>query len=80
MKEQCKTAVEEALGRKLTDQEAELLEQQFIKASRELPQEDIKAWKSMSDEERTEAIAPTLQTNHSMPHTSFPFTLWPTTI
>ena len=57
MKNECRTAVEGVLGRKLTDKEADLLEQAFIKASRELPQEDIKAWKSMSDEERAEAIA-----------------------
>ena len=56
MKNECKSAVEAELGRKLSDKEADLLEQQFIKASRELPAEDIKAWKSMSDEERAEAI------------------------
>lgn len=57
MKNECSTAVEGVLGRKLTDKEADLLEQQFIKASKELPQADIKAWKSMSSEERAEAIA-----------------------
>ena len=56
MKSECRTAVEGVLGRKLSDKEADLLEQQFIKASRELPAEDIKAWKSTSDEERAEAI------------------------
>lgn len=68
MKDQCKTAVEGALGRKLSDKEAELLEQQFIKASRELPAEDIKAWKSMSDEERAEAIADRAIQNYTDQH------------
>lgn len=57
MKDQCRSAVEAELGRKLTDKEADLLEQAFTKAKREVPGEDIKAWKSMSDEERAEAIA-----------------------
>ena len=68
MKSECRTAVEGALGRKLTDKEADLLEQQFIKASRELPQEDIKAWKSMSDEERAEAIADRAIKNYTDQH------------
>ncbi len=68
MKSECRTAVEGALGRKLTDKEADLLEQQFIKASRELPQEDIKAWKSMSDEERAEAIAERAIKNYTDQH------------
>lgn len=68
MKDQCKTAVEGVLGRKLTDKEADLLEQQFTKASRELPTEDIKAWKSMSDEERAEAIAERAIKNYSDQH------------
>lgn len=68
MKSECRTAVEDVLGRKLTDKEADLLEQQFIKASRELPQEDIKAWKSMSDEERAEAIADRAIKNYTDQH------------
>lgn len=68
MKNECRTAVEGVLGRKLTDKEADLLEQQFIKASRELPQEDIKAWKSMSDEERAEAIADRAVKNYTDQH------------
>lgn len=68
MKSECRTAVEGVLGRKLTDKEANLLEQQFIKASRELPQEDIKAWKSMSDEERAEAIADRAIKNYTDQH------------
>jgi len=68
MKNECRTAVEGALGRKLTDKEADLLEQQFTKASRELPQEDIKAWKSMSDEERAEAIADRAIKNYTDQH------------
>lgn len=68
MKNECRTAVEGVLGRKLTDKEADLLEQQFIKASRELPQEDIKAWKSMSDEERAEAIADRAIKNYTDKH------------
>lgn len=68
MKSECRTAVEGVLGRKLTDKEADLLEQQFIKASRELPQEDIKAWKSMSDEERAEAIADRAIKNYTDQH------------
>ncbi|MGF2634892.1 hypothetical protein ACQUFW_00135 [Acinetobacter johnsonii] len=68
MKNECKSAVEGVLGRKLTDKEADLLEQQFIKASRELPQEDIKAWKSMSDEERAEAIADRAIKNYTDQH------------
>lgn len=68
MKDQCKTAVEGALGRKLSDKEAELLEQQFIKASRELPAEDIKAWKSMSDSDRAEAIADRAIQNYTDQH------------
>ncbi|MBD8010247.1 hypothetical protein [Acinetobacter pecorum] len=68
MKEQCKSAVEGVLGRKLSDKEADLLEQQFIKASRELPAGDIKAWKSMSDEERAEAIADRAIKNYTDQH------------
>jgi len=68
MKDQCKTAVEGVLGRKLTEKEADLLEQQFIKASHELPAEDIKAWKSMSDAERAEAIAERAIKNYSDQH------------
>ena len=68
MKNECRTAVEGVLGRKLTDKEADLLEQQFIKASRELPQEDIKTWKSMSDEERAEAIADRAIKNYTDQH------------
>lgn len=68
MKNECRTAVEGVLRRKLTDKEADLLEQQFIKASRELPQEDIKAWKSMSDEERAEAIADRAIKNYTDQH------------
>lgn len=68
MKNECKSAVEGVLGRKLTDKEADLLEQAFIKASRELPQEDIKAWKSMSDEERAEAIADRAIKNYTDQH------------
>src|SRR5690606_40042622 len=68
MKEQCKSAVEGVLGRKLSDKEADLLEQQFIKASRELPAEDIKAWKSMSDEERAEAVADRAIQNYTNQH------------
>lgn len=68
MKNECRTAVEGVLGRKLTDKEADLLEQAFIKASRELPQEDIKAWKSMSDEERAEAIADRAIKNYTDQH------------
>ncbi|EFF84420.1 hypothetical protein HMP0015_0119 [Acinetobacter haemolyticus ATCC 19194] len=68
MKNECRAAVEGVLGRKLTDKEADLLEQQFIKASRELPQEDIKAWKSMSDEERAEAIADRAIKNYTDQH------------
>jgi len=68
MKNECKSAVEAELGRKLSDKEADLLEQQFIKASRELPAEDIKAWKSMSDEERAEAIADRAIKNYTDQH------------
>lgn len=68
MKDQCKTAVEGVLNRKLTDQEADLLEQAFIKASKELPAEDIKAWKSMSDEERADAIADRAIENYTNQH------------
>ena len=68
MKNECKSAVEAELGRKLSDKEADLLEQQFIKASRELPQEDIKAWKSMTDEERAEAIADRAIKNYTDQH------------
>jgi len=68
MKNECRTAVEGVLGRKLSDKEADLLEQQFIKASRELPAEDIKAWKSMSDEERAEAIADRAIKNYTDQH------------
>lgn len=68
MKNECRTAVEGVLGRKLTDKEADLLEQQFIKASKELPAEDIKAWKSMSDEERAEAIADRAVKNYTDQH------------
>ena len=68
MKNECRTAVEGVLGRKLTDKEADLLEQAFIKASKELPQEDIKAWKSMSDEERAEAIADRAVKNYTDQH------------
>lgn len=68
MKNECRTAVEGVLGRKLTDKEADLLEQAFIKASKELPAEDIKAWKSMSDEERAEAIADRAVKNYTDQH------------
>lgn len=68
MKEQCRTAVEDVIGRKLTDIEADLIEQQFIKASKELPAEDIKAWKAMSDEERAEAIADQAIENYTNQH------------
>ena len=68
MKDQCKQAVESVLGRKLTDKEADLLEQQFIKASKELPAEDIKLWKSMSDAERAEAIADRAIENYTQQH------------
>lgn len=68
MKNECRTAVESVLGRKLTDKEADLLEQAFIKASKELPAEDIKAWKSMSDEERAEAIADRAVKNYTDQH------------
>jgi len=68
MKNECRTAVEGVLGRKLSDKEADLLEQQFIKASKELPAEDIKAWKSMSDEERAEAIADRAIKNYTDQH------------
>ncbi|MFV5370024.1 hypothetical protein VXO74_15090 [Acinetobacter junii] len=68
MKNECSTAVEGVLGRKLTDKEADLLEQQFIKASKELPQTDIKAWKSMSSEERAEAIADRAVNNYTDQH------------
>ncbi|WP_151800305.1 hypothetical protein [Acinetobacter nosocomialis] len=68
MKNECKSAVEAELGRKLSDKEADLLEQAFIKASRELPAEDIKAWKSMSDEERAEAIADRAIKNYTDQH------------
>lgn len=68
MKNECKSAVEAELGRKLSDKEADLLEQQFIKASRELPAEDIQAWKSMSDEERAEAIADRAIKNYTDQH------------
>lgn len=68
MKDQCKQAVEGVLGRKLTDKEADLLEQQFIKASKELPAEDIKLWKSMSDAERAEAIADRAIENYTQQH------------
>ena len=68
MKNECKSAVEAELGRKLSDKEADLLEQQFIKASRELPAEDIKAWKSMTDEERAEAIADRAIKNYTDQH------------
>ena len=68
MKSECRTAVEGVLGRKLSDKEADLLEQQFIKASRELPAEDIKAWKSMTDEERAEAIADRAIKNYTDQH------------
>ena len=68
MKNECSTAVEGVLGRKLTDKEADLLEQQFIKASKELPQTDIKAWKSMSSEERAEAIADRAVKNYTDQH------------
>lgn len=68
MKNECSTAVEGVLGRKLTDKEADLLEQQFIKASKELPQADIKAWKSMSSEERAEAIADRAVKNYTDQH------------
>ncbi|MGE8646240.1 hypothetical protein [Acinetobacter vivianii] len=68
MKNECSTAVEGVLGRKLTDKEADLLEQQFIKSSKELPQEDIKAWKSMSDDERSEAIADRAVKNYTDQH------------
>lgn len=57
MKDQCKLAVEQVLGRRLTNNEADLLEKAFTKAAKELPREDIKAWRSMSGEERAEAIA-----------------------
>ena len=49
MKSECRTAVEGVLGRKLTDKETDLLEQQFIKASREIPQEDINEEKKKWD-------------------------------
>ena len=68
MKNECRTAVEGVLGRKLTDKEADLLEQAFTKASKELPAEDIKAWKSMSDEERAEAIADRAVKNYTDQH------------
>ncbi|MGR3979028.1 hypothetical protein FW754_15455 [Acinetobacter sp. 1207_04] len=68
MKDQCRSAVETVLGRKVTDIEADLLEQQFIKASKELPAEDIKKWKSMSDEERAEAIADRAIENYTNQH------------
>lgn len=68
MKNECRTAVEGVLGRKLTDKEADLLEQAFTKASKELPAEDIKAWKSMSDEERAEAIADRAIKNYTDQH------------
>ena len=68
MKSECRTAVEGVLGRKLTDKEADLLEQAFTKASKELPAEDIKAWKSMSDEERAEAIADRAIKNYTDQH------------
>lgn len=68
MKDECKVAVEAALGRKLSDKEADLLEQEFKKASRELPIEDIKKWKSMSDEERAEAIADRAIDNYTDQH------------
>ncbi|ELW77054.1 MULTISPECIES: hypothetical protein [Acinetobacter] len=68
MKEQCKKAVEDVLGRKLSQKEAEMLEHEFKKASRELPAEDIKKWKSMSDEERAEAIADRAIENYTNQH------------
>lgn len=68
MKNECKSAVEDVLGRKLTDKEVDLLEKEFKKASNELPFEDIKAWKSMSSEERAEAIADRAIKNYTDQH------------
>lgn len=68
MKNECKSAVEDVLGRKLTDKEVDLLEKEFKKASNELPFEDIKAWKSMSGEERAEAIAERAVKNYTDQH------------
>lgn len=68
MNNECKQAVEDVLGRKLTDKEEQILENEFIKASNELPAEDIKAWKSMSDEERAEAIADRAIDNYTNQH------------
>lgn len=68
MKNECKSAVEDVLGRKLTDKEVDLLEKEFKKASNELPFEDIKAWKAMSDEERAEAIADRAINNYTNQH------------
>lgn len=68
MKNECKSAVEDVLGRKLTDKEVDLLEKEFKKASNELPFEDIKAWKSMSGEERAEAIAERAIKNYTDQH------------
>lgn len=45
-----------------------MLEHEFKKASRELPSEDIKKWKSMSDEERAEAIADRAIENYTNQH------------
>ena len=68
MKNECKSAVEDVLGRKLTDKEVDLLEKEFKKASNELPFEDIKACKSMSSEERAEAIADRAIKNYTDQH------------
>ncbi len=45
-----------------------MLEKEFKKASRELPQEDIKKWKFMSDDERAEAIADRAIENYTNQH------------
>ena len=68
MKNDCRDAVEATLGRKLTDKEVDMLENEFIKASKQLPQEDIKAWKAMSDAERAEAIADRAIQNYTQQH------------
>lgn len=68
MNNDCRKAVEAVLGRKLTDKEAEMLENEFKKASKQLPAEDIKKWKSMSDEERAEAIADRAIDNYTNQH------------
>lgn len=58
MKDQCKQAVSQAIGRTITTQEAQNIEQLIRESMKQLAQKDIAAWRQLSDADRlTQAAA-----------------------